>query len=190
MKWGLDFVGPIKPTKNIHGTNIFLFAIDYVTKWVEVRALRTNIVTIITNKLYECILTRFKCPLTIITDQGVHFINDAIEYLTDHFLLKHVSFTTYYPKGDGQVESSNKVFGTLLTKLVGENRTNWDEHLYTMLFSYTTIYKITWYTPYRLVYGLHELMPIEYMVPITGGNERHNISIKVLINKMTKLEKL
>jgi hypothetical protein len=41
-----------------------------------------------------------------------------------------------------------------------------------MLFSYITTYKIaTWYTPYQFVYGLHPLMPIEYIVPIVGGNE-------------------
>jgi hypothetical protein len=65
-----------------------------------------------------CILTRFGCPLTIVTDQGVHFINNATKYLIDHFLLKHVSFITYYPQGYGQIESTNKVSGTLLTKLL------------------------------------------------------------------------
>ncbi len=53
---------------------------------------------------------------------GVHFINDVIKHLTDHFLLKHVSSTTYYPQGNGQVESTNKVLGTFLTKLVSENK--------------------------------------------------------------------
>ncbi len=42
-------------------------------------------------------ITRFRCLLTIVTDQGVHFINDAIKYLTDNFMMKHVSSTTYYP---------------------------------------------------------------------------------------------
>jgi hypothetical protein len=68
--------------------------------------------------LYECILTKFGCPLTIVMDQGINFINDSIKYLTNHFLLKHVSFTTYYLQGNGQVESINKVLGTLLTKLM------------------------------------------------------------------------
>jgi hypothetical protein len=56
---------------------------------------------VITKKLYECILTRFGCPLTIVTDHEVHFINDAIKYLTNHFMMKHVSFTTYYSQGNG-----------------------------------------------------------------------------------------
>ncbi len=84
------------------------------------RALRTNIAIVTTNFLYGCTLTRFGSPLTIVTHQGINFINDAIKYLTNHFLLKHVNSTTYYL----QVESTNKVFGTLLTKLVSENKIN------------------------------------------------------------------
>jgi hypothetical protein len=82
-----------------------------------------------------------------------------------------VSSTTYYLQRNGQAKYTNKVLGTLLTKLVGENKTYWDEHLSTMLFSYTTTYKIIiGYTPYQLVYGLHPLMPIEFIVPLIGGN--------------------
>ncbi len=41
---------------------------DYATKWVEAKALKTNTATVITIFLYECILIRFGCPLTIIID--------------------------------------------------------------------------------------------------------------------------
>jgi hypothetical protein len=36
----------------------------------------------------------------------------------------------------------------------------------------------------------HPLMPIEYIMPIGGGNERDIISMRVLTSKITKLEKL
>jgi len=102
-----------------------------------------------------------------------------------------VSSLTYYPQGNGKVGSTNKVFGTLLTKLVSEYKTYWDEHLSMMLFSYITIYKIAiGYTPYQLVYGLHPLMPIMYIVLVDSGNQRDNISMKVLTSRITKLEKL
>jgi len=55
-------------------------------------------------------------------------------------LLKHVSFTTYYPQGNGQTKFTNKVPRTLLTKLINENTIDWDEHLSIVLFSYTTTY--------------------------------------------------
>jgi transposase InsO family protein len=158
---------------------------------VEARALKTYTTTIIVKFLYECILTRFGCPLTIFTYQKVHFINDAIKYLIDHFLLKHVSSITYYPQGNGQVESTNKVLRTLLTKLVSENITNWDERPSIVLFSYRIAYKvITRYTPYQLMYGLHPLMPTKYIVQVAGGNERDNVSMKVLTNKIIEWEKL
>ncbi len=68
---------------------------------MEVKAFETITIMVITKFMYEYILTTFGCPLTIIIDKGVHFINDAIKNLRDHFLLKHVSSTTYYPQRNG-----------------------------------------------------------------------------------------
>jgi len=84
--------------------------------------LHTNIAEVTTKFLYEHIFKRFGCPLTIVTNQGAHFINDVIKYLTNHFILRHTNSTIYYPQGNGQAKFTNKVSGTLLTKLVNENR--------------------------------------------------------------------
>jgi hypothetical protein len=67
MKLGLDFVGPIKPARRYIGKKIILVTTYSTIKWVEIRTLRTNIVTITTKFIYECILTMFGCPLTRIT---------------------------------------------------------------------------------------------------------------------------
>ncbi len=102
-----------------------------------------------------------------------------------------MSFTTYYPQGNGQNESINKVLGTLLTKLVIENRIDWDEHLSTMLFSYIKTYKVAIrYTPYQLVYGLHPLMSTKHMVPIDSGNEKDITLMKVLTSRIIELKRL
>ncbi len=92
---------------------------------MEAKPLITNTTMVITIFLYEYILTRFGCPLTIVTDQGLCVINDTIKYMRKQLLLRHVSFATYYPQGNGQVESINKVIGRLSTKLVNEKKIDW-----------------------------------------------------------------
>ncbi len=134
MKWGLDFIGLIKPMSRSHDNKYILIVINHATKWVEAKALKTNAVAITTQFIYEFILIRFGCPFTLVSDQGIHFINEAIKVLTIHFLFRHINSTMYYPQGNGQVESANKVIGLLLIKLVNKNCTNWDEHLHLLLY--------------------------------------------------------
>jgi len=77
-KWGLDFIGHVKSTSKMLGNWYIFVATDYVTKWVEAWTLCTHIVVIPTKFLYEHILMRFGCPLTIMVDQGTYFINDTL----------------------------------------------------------------------------------------------------------------
>ncbi len=57
MKWGLDFMGLIKLEGRYIGNKYILVTTDYAIKRVEVRALKINTSTVITNFLYECIST-------------------------------------------------------------------------------------------------------------------------------------
>jgi hypothetical protein len=102
MKWGQDFICPIKPIGTLTRNTYILVATDYVTKWAETKALRTNITKIISIFMYEFILTRCGCPMNLITYQMVHFIDDTIKYLIEQFVLKHVNSTTYYTQGNRQ----------------------------------------------------------------------------------------
>ncbi len=82
MEWGLHFIGIIKPIRRLIGNKYILVVTEYATKWVEAKALRTNIAIVTARFLYDYILTRFGCPVTIVTDQGVHFVNDTLKHLT------------------------------------------------------------------------------------------------------------
>ena len=126
QKWGLDFVGPIKPAGRSTGAKYILVATDYCTKWVEARALRDNKASSVAKFLYEMIITRYGCPMELVSDQGTHFLNATIEELVQKHMIIHKKSTIYYPQANGQAESTNKVLQNVLKKTVEANRTDWD----------------------------------------------------------------
>jgi len=91
-------------------------AIDYTTKWVEAQAFHTNIVAITVKFLYEHILTKFDYR----NRSKYPFYQQCYQISYKSFYFRHISSIIYYLQRNGQVESTNKVFGTLLTKLVNE----------------------------------------------------------------------
>jgi len=93
-KWGIDFIGPIKSTGHYTCNRYVLVVIDYSTKWVEAKVLRNNTTMVTTWFLYKFILMWFSCPLTLVNNQGMHFINDIIQILTTHFLNIQVPLPT------------------------------------------------------------------------------------------------
>ncbi len=105
-------------------------------------------------------------------------------------MLKHVSSTTDYPQGNGEAKSTNKVISRLLTKLVNEKK-NWDEHLFTILFSYKIVHKVAIiYITYQLVYGLHLQMPTKYVLLAINGDHKDAKPARVLTTRIIEVEKL
>jgi hypothetical protein len=81
-------------------------------------------------------------------------------------MISHHKSTTYYLKGNGQVELTDKTLGKRLAKLVNANKMDWDVMVVIALWAYQTIYKVTTqYTPFELVYGMQPIMPTKFAIP-------------------------
>ena len=80
-KWGIDFVQPIKPPSRYGQKLSILVATEYVTKWAEAMATKTDDAKNIAKFIYENFITRFGCPKELVSDRGTHFLNDTIEQL-------------------------------------------------------------------------------------------------------------
>ena len=163
QKWGLDFVGPVTPAAAHTGNKYILVATYYCSKWVEAKALRENMAEVTVKFLYEHIWCRFRCPIELVSDQGIHFLNSVVRELTQHYPVVHKKSTPYYPQANGLAESTNKTLQNILKKIVNENQMDWDTKLYSALWAYRTSYKTSIQsTPFRLAYGLEAIMPTEF----------------------------
>jgi hypothetical protein len=73
-KMGVGFYrtnqSPGKGIKNIY----IITATDYITKWVETRALKDNTARFI----FEEIITKFGCPIELVSDRESHVLNETI----------------------------------------------------------------------------------------------------------------
>nr|GEW16187.1 reverse transcriptase domain-containing protein [Tanacetum cinerariifolium] len=156
--WGIDFMGPFPSSK---GNTYILVAIDYLSKWVEAKALPTNDARVVV-KFLKSLFSRFGIPRAIISDRGTHFCDDQFTRVMIKYGVTHRLATAYHPQTSGQVEVSNRGLKRILERTVGENRTLWSDKLDDALWAFYTAYKTPiGCTPYKLVYEKSCILPIE-----------------------------
>ena len=101
--WGIDFMGPFPPS---FGCEYILVAVDYVSKWVEAAATKSNDHKVVIKFLQSNIFARFGFPRAIISDGGTHFLNRYFASLLKRYSIQHRVATPYHPQTSGQVEVS------------------------------------------------------------------------------------
>jgi len=82
-----------------------------------------------------------------------------------HITLSHS--TTYYPQGNGLVESSNKSLVNVIKKLLEDNENTWNKNLVNASWvDRLTTKKSIGTSPYQLVYGMDVVFPSSLGVPV------------------------
>nr|GFA97702.1 reverse transcriptase domain-containing protein [Tanacetum cinerariifolium] len=156
--WGIDFMGTFLSSR---GNKYILVAVDYLSKWVEAKALPTNDACVVC-KFLKSLFARFSSPRAIISDRDTHFCNDQFAKVMLKYRVTHHLSTAYHPKTSGQVEVSNRGLKRILERTIGENRASWSDKLNDALWAFRTAYKTPIRcTPYKLVYGKGCHLPIE-----------------------------
>ncbi|GKB11680.1 reverse transcriptase domain-containing protein [Tanacetum coccineum] len=141
------------PFPSSRGNKYILVAVDYLSKWVEAKALPTNDARVVV-KFLKSLFARFGTPRAIISDRGTHFCNDQFAKVMLKYGVTHCLSIAYHPQTSGQVEVSNRGLKRILERTVGENRALWSDKLDDALWALCTTFKTPiGCTPYKLVYG-------------------------------------
>nr|GEY68825.1 reverse transcriptase domain-containing protein [Tanacetum cinerariifolium] len=99
--WGINFMGPFPSSR---GNKYILIAVDYLSKWVEAKALPTNDARVIC-KFLKNLFARFGTPRAIISDRGTHFCNDQFAKVMLKYGVTYRLATPYHPQTSGHVEA-------------------------------------------------------------------------------------
>nr|GEZ07378.1 reverse transcriptase domain-containing protein [Tanacetum cinerariifolium] len=119
--WGIDFMGPFP---SLRGNKYILVAIDYLSKWVEAKALPANDARVVC-KFFKSLFAIFGTPRAIISDRGTHFCNDQFAKVMRKYEVTHRLSIACHPQTSGQVEVSNRGLKRILERTIGQNRASW-----------------------------------------------------------------
>nr|GEU47557.1 reverse transcriptase domain-containing protein [Tanacetum cinerariifolium] len=128
------------PFPNSKGNKYILVAVDYLSKWVEAKALPTNDARVVV-KFLKSLFAQFGTPKAIISDRGTHFCNDQFAKVMSKYRVTRRLSTAYHPQTSGQVEVTNRGLKRILERTVRENHALWTNKLDDALWTFRTAFK-------------------------------------------------
>jgi transposase InsO family protein len=153
-RWGMDFMGPLPVTNS--GNIYIITAIDYATRWVVAKAVKSMETTVVIEFLYEEIMINYGAPHEIITDRGKSFLSAGIQEFERIHGIDHMLTAPYHPQTNGMIERMHAMIKHSLTTLTKETPSRWDEFLLQTIFALRTrTHAVTKFSPFFLLYGVH-----------------------------------
>lgn len=161
---GIDIVGPL-PTSNRR--KYIIVAVDYLTKYVETRALASFNTQQTTAFFTEQILLRHGAPLQLISDRGRNFVSALFQRWLKMSGINPTPSTAYHPQTNGLCERVNGIIVNILQRHIDRSQEDWSQWLPWATFAYnTTPHRSTSFSPFELVHGRPARLPLEPHVEI------------------------
>lgn len=144
----------------INGYRYVIVAIDYFTKWSEVKALKDKTAVTVAQFLYKLICAH-SCFQIQINDQGREFVNSVSDSLHRLTGVKQRITSAYHPQANGLVERMNRTIKTSLLKVISE-ATDWPAAINGVLFAHrTTKHASTGFSPFYMLFNREPILPLD-----------------------------
>ncbi|GJY25317.1 reverse transcriptase domain-containing protein [Tanacetum coccineum] len=137
-KWGIDIDRPFLegPSK----VKFLIVAIDYFTKWIEVKPVAAITEAQIKKFVWENIVCRFGLPREIISDNEKQFRDNPFKNWCEKLCIHQCFAFIKHPHANGLVKRGNRSLGKGIKTRNGE-------------------------TPFSLTYGTQAVIPVEIGMP-------------------------
>ncbi|CAM4836395.1 unnamed protein product [Rotaria magnacalcarata] len=173
---GMDYWGPTNsPTAK--GNRYVITMTDYLSKFVFAKAVHTNSAQEAAEFFLD-VCYHFGAPTKLITDQGSHFVAELTRTVIESCNTTHILATPYHPTSNAQTERFNATFAPALSKLISNQRQDWDDYLQAVIYAYnTSIHTTTTLTPFHLMFTRESQLlmdPKQLKVSLMKPNEYYD----------------
>ncbi len=158
VKIAIDLVGPLAETEGGH--QYILTVVDHLSGFLEAFPIQDKQATTIANVLVNEIFNRYSWPLHLLSDNGLEFVNEILQEISELGHIHHIKSSLYNPKANAKCEASHKVLTSCLCKVA--DTTSWNEYVPNLVSAFNASGSGTSrFSPYYLVFHRDPILPID-----------------------------
>ena len=157
-----DLLGPLPETPQ--GNKYILVVTDHFTKWVEAIPVPDQTAQTCAHHILK-VICQFRCPLTILSDQGRCYESNLFHELCHILEIKKTRTSPRNPKCNGLAERFNRTLIQMIKSYLKGEQIEWDKNLHFITAAYrATPQDSTGFTPNVLMLGRETRLPVELVL--------------------------
>lgn len=154
----LDIVGPLQVTSK--GNKYILTFLDDLTKYFDCYALPDAEAATVARTFYNEIISRYRIPDKLVTDQGTNFTSDLFSRICKLLNIQKLQTSAYRPQSNGALERCHKDLGAYLRNILQDHGQEWDDWLRQAAHVHNSyIHAATKLTPFECLFGFKSKLP-------------------------------